>query len=44
MKLAMRTDWKTNGLSSISYHLEEIYGEFHDGNSIFHFLVDYTTK
>jgi hypothetical protein len=44
MKLAMRTDWEINGLSSISYHLEGIYGEFHDGNIIFHFLVNDTTK
>lgn len=43
-ELAMRTDWETNGLNSIHYHLAEKYGEFHDGDNIFHFLVNYTTK
>jgi len=44
MNLSKRNDYKSNGLNSIKYQLDG-YGEFHDGNNIFHYLVnDYTIE
>jgi hypothetical protein len=40
INLAMRNDTKSNGLNSIKYKLEG-YGEFHDGDIIFHYLINY---
>jgi hypothetical protein len=39
MELAIRNDWEINGLNSIHYHLDG-YGEFHDGEIMYHFLVN----
>ena len=37
--LAKRKDADTNGLNSINYEIDG-YGEFHNGNHIYHFLVN----
>lgn len=39
-ELAKRNDSKYNGLNSITYGLDG-YGEFHDGEVVFHYLVGY---
>ena len=39
MKLASRNDWDTNGLTSCKYTVEGT-GEFHDGNTVYHFVVN----
>jgi UDP-glucose 4-epimerase len=40
MNLAKRNDSNTNGLTSINYTLDG-YGEFHDGNIIFNYLINF---
>jgi hypothetical protein len=40
MELAKRDDCSYNGLNSINYKVNEVFGEFHDGNTIFHYLID----
>jgi len=37
--LALRDDFKYNGLNSIKYKLEG-FGEFHDGDIVFHYLIN----
>lgn len=39
MMLAKRNDFATNGLTTIKYKVEG-YGEFNDGNTIFHYLIN----
>jgi hypothetical protein len=39
MGLAFRNDWDTNGLNSSKYTIEKT-GEFHDGNTVYHFVVN----
>ena len=40
MDLALRDDINTNGLSSCIYKISSNNGEFHNGNYIYHYLVD----
>ena len=37
--LAKRNDFTSNGLNSIDYNIDG-FGEFHDGNDIFHYLIN----
>jgi len=39
IELAQRNDFETNGLNSLKYTLDG-YGEFHDGDTICHYLIN----
>jgi hypothetical protein len=40
MYLASRDDCAVNGLNSINYNVDNVLGEFHNGNNIFHYLIN----